>query len=166
MRKNYIVISLLPVLLVLSLVIVSCPQKGQVGGQEAAQEPETDTDMLRAGPGECPSSCAVRWRNRKISQAVCAGSKTDAETKAGTRERESDAIKAAVRESCDLDCSSREGCAPPATCQEDWGRATVNGLGNGWTCTDTGEDCTEGGTKWNCERYYNLQLSYKCECRR
>jgi len=165
MRKNYIVISLLPVLLVMSLVIVSCPQKGQVGDQEAAQEPETDSEMLRARPGACPSLCYVNWENRKIEQTVCAGSQTDAETRAGTRERVSDAIQTAVRKSCDLDCSSREGCAPPATCQEDWGNARgLKGLGDGWTCTNTGEDCPEGGTKWECNRYYDFRLGYECEC--
>ena len=65
-----------------------------------------------------------------------------------------------------LDCSSRGGCAAPSTCKEQWGMATLVGLGTGWTCTDTTEACDEGGTKWDCIRYYDLKVKLKCKCLR
>lgn len=161
MAKKYISFNLFLTFIFLSLLIASCPQKGQVSDQEI----ETDTEMLRVRPGECPASCTVNWKNRKITQTVCAGSKADAETKAGRRQQVSDAFKNAVRTSCGLDCTSRTGCAAPATCKEKWGNATQRGLGAGWTCTDTTEACT-GGTNWTCTRYYDLKLKLECKCLR
>ena len=61
---------------------MSCSQKEQVSDQGA----EVDT-VLRVTPGACPSSCSVNWKNRKLSQTVCAASTADAETKANTRTR-------------------------------------------------------------------------------
>ncbi len=166
MSKKYTSFNLFLAFVFLSLLITSCSQKEQVSNQETFQETEIDTELLRVNPGECPSSCSVNWRNRKISQTVCAASNVDAETKANARARVSEASKNAVRTSCGLDCSSRSGCAAPSTCKEKWDNSSITGLGNGWTCTDTTEACDEGGTKWTCSRYYNLKLRLKCKCER
>lgn len=113
--------------------------------------------------GDCPSSCKISKKNVKLTTTVCATNEADAKTKA--ERGKSDAAKEHAQDSCKLDCSTRPGCAGPATCQEKWSNANVTSL-NAWACTDTRTDCDVGGTKWNCEQYVNLKVTLKCKCQR
>ena len=143
-----------------TIIVVASGCTSKEGESTATEEEE----IVFKAAGDCPSSCSINWKNREIEQVVCA--KTEAEAKRTAQRQERDALEGAARDACGLNCSTRPGCAAPATCQENFGRAQRTALGNDWTCNNTGEDCGGGKTNWNCSRFYDFKVKLKCECRR
>lgn len=114
-------------------------------------------------PGSCKASYVARWQNKKVEFTVCAKSGDEAKEKAA--KAITGEIKSLIRDAAGLDCSSRSGCAAPATCQEKFSNLKAKLLGK-WTCTDTGNqgECKAGETEYTCFGWFNISGKIECKC--
>lgn len=147
------------------------------GKEEASMQIETkNQDKIRKGGAlkstviQCNQiSGEIAWRNRKFSISVCAAT-PQAAAQAITNDQIEDAVKAAVENTINLDCTDGEGCGDTQRClRGDVQLVTVRVVQRPAAARcrpNAGMECQKAGESgWTCDIRAHVRAQQQCVCK-